>query len=204
MTAPALSVRAVHRTRPLLILAVVALAITSLGAGVFSLAYFTGTATVDANTFTSGTIVIGTNPTTALLTVSTMMPGDSVTAPLTVSNNGTAQLRYAVTAATTNPDTKNLASQLTLTVKSGVTTCTTAGFAGSGTVVRTTIALGATTTVIGDPTQGAQAGDRNLNASSNEVLCFQVSLPFATVNAYQGATATTTFTFSAEQTANNP
>ena len=43
-----------------------------------------------------------------------------------------------------------------------------------------------------------------LNAAGNETLCFQASLPVATGNAFQGAATTTTFTFSAEQTANNP
>jgi spore coat-associated protein N len=204
MTASATSRSTARRARPLLALAVVALAITSIGAGVFSLALFTSTATVGANTFTTGTIVIGTSPASALLTAANMMPGDSVTAPITVSNTGTSQLRYAVTAATTDPDTKGLRTQLTIAIKSGVTTCTNAGFGASGTSVTSAVALGTTTlNVIGDPTSGSQTGDRTLNSSSNEILCFQVSLPLATGNAYQGATATTTFSFVAEQTANN-
>lgn len=204
MTAPAHPAQARNRSRAVLVVAVVALAITSLGSAIFSLAYFTSQATVGSNSFTAGTIVIGTNPTSALLTLNPMMPGDSVTAPLTVSNTGTAQLRYAISAATTNPDTKDLRSQLTVTVKSGVTTCTNAGFSVDGSVVRSTIALGATTAIAGDPTAGSQPGDRTLNAAASEVLCFQVSLPGSTGNAYQGATATSTFTFDAEQTANNP
>lgn len=204
MTAPVFPVPRQRRARPLLALATVALAITSIGTGVFSLALFTSTATVGANTFTAGTIVIGTSPTTALLTASNMMPGDSVTAPITVSNTGTSQLRYAVTAATTDPDTKALRTQLTVGVKSGVTTCTTAGYGASGTTVTSATVLGTTTlNVFGDPTTGAQAGDRTLNSGANETLCFQVTLPLATGNAYQGATATTTFSFVAEQTANN-
>ena len=203
MTASAFPLPSPRRARPLLAVAAVALAITSLGAGVFSMAYFTSSASVGANTFTTGTIVITTSPTTALVTFSDMMPGDTVTAPLTVSNTGSAQLRYAATAASTDADNKHLDTQLMLTVKSGVTTCTTAGFGTDGTVIRSSVALGATTAVFGDPTTGSQAGDRTLNGSSNEVLCFQVSLPGATGNAYQGATTTTTFTFDAEQTANN-
>jgi hypothetical protein len=57
--------------------------------------------------------------------------------------------------------------------------------------------------VIGDPAQHAQSGDRTLAASANEVLCFQVELPSSTGDAYQNATTTATFTFYAEQTANN-
>jgi len=57
--------------------------------------------------------------------------------------------------------------------------------------------------IIGDPAQGAQAGDRTLAASGNEVLCFNVSLPSSTGDAYQGLTTTATFNFQAEQTKNN-
>ncbi len=58
---------------------------------------------------------------------------------------------------------------------------------------------------IGNPAQGPQAGDRVLNGVSNEVLCFRVSLPLATTNpALQGLTSAVSFTFAAEQTANNP
>ena len=58
--------------------------------------------------------------------------------------------------------------------------------------------------LIGSPTQGAQAGDRTLNASASEVLCTQVALPLSTGNAFQGLTTTATFGFDAEQTSNNP
>ena len=53
-------------------------------------------------------------------------------------------------------------------------------------------------------TVGAQAGDRTLAGAASEVLCFQAALPSATTSTYQGATTTATFTFSAEQTQNNP
>ena len=46
--------------------------------------------------------------------------------------------------------------------------------------------------------------DRVLAAAGTEVLCFYVSLPIGAGNTLQGATTTTTFTFDAEQTANNP
>ena len=59
------------------------------------------------------------------------------------------------------------------------------------------------TNIFGDPTQGAQSGDRTLNAGASEVLCIQVSLPSSSGNTYQGITTTATFTFNAEQTANN-
>jgi hypothetical protein len=132
-----------------------------------------------------------------------MAPGDQVTNPLTVTNAGTLDLRYAVTSTTTE---NTLAAELDLTIKSGVATCTNAGFAGSGTVVYSTADLGNTAgiNVIGNPAQGSQAGDRTLAASANEVLCFNVSLPLAATNAAQGQTTTATLAFAAEQTSNNP
>lgn len=173
-------------------------AATQLGA----LALFTDTGSVASNQFTTGTVDISTSPTSALVSFSNMMPGDRVTNPLTVTNAGTGQLRYAVTSTTTE---NVLAAQLDLTIKTGVTACTNVGFSTTGTVVYGPADLGslAGVNVVGDPTQGAQAGDRTLNAAANEVLCFQVSLPLATGNTYQNVTTTATITFNAEQTANN-
>jgi len=168
-------------------------------------ALFTSTATIESNTFTTGTIVLNTNPTSALVTFSNMAPGDQVTAPITVTNSGTLQLRYAVTSVATNTDSKNLRDQLVLTVKSGVTDYSNSGFGSSGTQLYSGV-LGSDTgtKIIGDPAQGEQTGDRTLNASNSETLCFNVTLPSSTGNSYQNATTTATFTFSAEQTANNP
>jgi hypothetical protein len=59
------------------------------------------------------------------------------------------------------------------------------------------------TSIIGDPTQGAQAGDRVLAAAADEVLCFHVLLPDTATDDVAGLTTTATFTFDAEQTANN-
>jgi len=189
------------------------LLVTGIMAGFVSAgsALFTSTATVAANTFTTGTVIISTSPSTALVTFSNMAPGDQVTAPLTVSNDGSLQLRYAITDTATNADSKALAGQLQLTIKSGVTTCTNAGFGLSGTIINNggaAFALantdGSSKNLVGDPATLSQTGDRTLNAAANEVLCFNVSLPSSTGNAFQNATTTATFTFAAEQTANNP
>ena len=165
-------------------------------------AIFTDTASVASNTFSTGTVDISTSPTSAVVTYSNMAPGDTVTNPITVSNAGTLQLRYAVVSTTTE-DT--LAAQLDLTIKTGVTTCTNGGFTTDGTAIYGSGDLGSSTglNVIGDPTQGSQSGDRTLNASSNETLCIQASLPLGTGNSYQGLSTTATFSFQAEQTANN-
>ena len=165
-------------------------------------AIFTDTQSVAANTFTTGTVDISSSPTSAVVSFSGMAPGDKVTNPITVSNDGSLALRYAVRSSTTE-DT--LAAQLDMTIKSSVTTCTNVGFDTDGTAVYGAGDLGsiAGLNVVGDPTQGSQAGDRGLNASSNEILCIQVSLPLSSGNTYQGLTSTATLDFSAEQTANN-
>jgi spore coat-associated protein N len=188
-----------------------ALTVASIVGGAASLALFTSTATVPSNTFSTGTVIIVTDhPATAIVSFSNMAPGDQVTNPLLVSNTGTLALRYAVSSVATNVDTKGLKDQLVLTVKTGVTACTNAGFATDGTEVYTGDVDAAATygpTVagkrMGDVATGQDAGDRSLAASASETLCWHVSLPSATDDTFQGAATTATFTFSAEQTKNN-
>jgi predicted ribosomally synthesized peptide with SipW-like signal peptide len=196
------STRTRTRRRILLILGA-ALAVATIGVGAASLAIFTSTANVPANTFTAGTVVISTNPASALVTIAAMAPGDQVTAPITVSNTGTLDLRYAITSLATNADAKGLKDQLVLTIKSGVATCTNAAYAATGTIEYTGDLDSTLGMLVGDPTSGADPGDRVLTATTSEVLCFHVSLPILTGNAFQGATTTATFTFDAEQTKNN-
>ncbi len=181
------------------------LVIPTIGTTALSLALFTDQESVDA-TFTTGTIVLDAAKVDALvLTTSALMPGDVVTDDVVVENDGTAELRYAMTSASTNADGNALRDSLTLVVKT--VDLTTPGtpcdnFDGSATLF--TGALGATGAAFGDPTAGADTGDRVLAAGANETLCFRVSLPSSTGNSAQGATTTTTFTFGAEQTSSNP
>ncbi len=169
-------------------------AILTAGSAAFSLARFTSS--VDATgDFTTGTIVLTTNPTPTLFNLSNIMPGDSGSATLTITNGGTGALRYAMTSSSTNTDTKGLRDAVALTIKAG--SCPGGGANLSAVAVLNGAA-------IGDPTQGAQTGDRTLAGGASENLCFAWSLPLATGNAYQNASTTTTFTFAAEQTANNP
>jgi spore coat-associated protein N len=181
------------------------LAVLALAGAVFtvsSLALFTDQEAVTGNAFTTGSVDLTATPATAVVTAAAMAPGDQVTAPLTVANSGTLEFRYAV-ASTTTEDI--LAAELVLTVKTGVTTCDDANWSATGSVLYTGV-LGtmASTAILGDPTQGAQAGDRVLAAGASEVLCFNVTLPLSASNASEGKTTTATFTFDAEQTANNP
>ena len=167
-------------------------------------ALFTDSASVGANTFATGTVDLTTGPTTALISFSGMAPGDSATQSLSVSNAGTLALRYALSSSATNVDTKALKDQLTLTIKTiDVTLPATPCDNFDGTQLYTGDTDSTAGKLVGDSTQGAQAGDRSLGATDIETLCFRVELPSATGNAFQDAATTVTFTFDAEQTANN-
>jgi hypothetical protein len=185
-----------RRRRRGLIVLLLTFSLASLGAGLFSLALYTDT---DATTgsFTTGTIDIAVNNST-LFNVTGIMPGDSGSATLRVTNSGSATLRYAMDSASTNTDTLGLRSLLNMTITLGA--CPGAGapfFSGPLWTNGTTHAK------FGDTTAGNQAGDRTLAPAGFDDLCFAWSLPGSTTTG-QGATTTATFTFYAEQTANNP
>ena len=112
---------------------------------------------------------------------------------MTIANAGTAS-----SATPCRRPRRTRSGPPSLTVKTLGTSCA----AFDGTIVLAATALNGA--AIGSTTQGAQAGDRTLAGCANEVLCFRVSLPLATGNTLQGMTSAVTFTFDAEQTANNP
>ena len=193
-----------RRRRGLLALLIAGTTLVSATSAALSLAVFTSQAAVAGNGFTAGTIVLGVSPASAILTAGAMMPGDTINGSALVSDTGTAQLRYSVTGIATNPDTKGLASQITVTIRRADGNAGASCAAFTGDQLFSGVVGYATGNLIGNPLQGAQAGDRVLNASSSETLCFRATLPLATGDAYQGATTSMTFTFNAEQTANNP
>jgi len=184
----------------------IAVGLLSATSGLGGLAVFTDQAANDANTFTTGTVDISTAPATAFITYSNMAPGDTTTQSLVVSNDGSLELRYAISSSATDTDLKGLKDQLVLTVKTiDVTLPATPCDDFDGTQLYTgDLDDGATGYLVGDPAQGAQAGDRVLASLANETLCFRVELPLTTGDAFQDATTTATFTFDAEQTINNP
>ncbi|MFN8024163.1 MAG: TasA family protein [Acidimicrobiales bacterium] len=170
-------------------------------ATVLSLALFTDSADVSGNSFSTGSVNIGASPASAALSLPTMTPGDQDTAPITVSNGGSLDLRYAVRSTTTE---NVLAAALVLTVKTGVVTCDDANWSASGTTLYSG-SLGSVggTAVFGSPATGGQAGDRTLAPGASEVLCVNVTLPVGATTG-EGLSTTATFSFLAEQTANNP
>ena len=188
-----------------ILITVTGIGLLSLLGGLAGLAVFTDQATIGANTFNTGSVTISTTPSTALVTFTDIAPGDSVqpSAGVVVSNNGTVELRYAISSTTTEDV---LAAALDLTVREiDVTVPATPCDDFDGAIRYGPADLGsiAGINLIGDSTQGADAGDRVLAASATETLCFRVELPLAATGP-EGITTTATFTFDAEQTANNP
>ncbi len=206
-----------RRRRGLFALLMAGAALVSATGATMSLAMFTSTAASGNSVFTTGSITIGVNPASDIFTATGMMPGGSVPADIagaptgqavTVTNSGTSQLRYAITGVATNAP---LASALVITIKQPDGDAGSSCAAFSGTTVNVEGGLPATTVgtsatkLVGDPAQGSQTGDRVLAGGSSETLCFRATLPGSVSDpALEGATTTMTFTFSAEQTANNP
>lgn len=183
------------------LLTITALLVAAAMATVLSLALFTDTADITGNTFSTGSVNIGATPASAALALSAMTPGSQDTAPITVTNGGSLDLRYAVRSTTTE---NVLAGALVLTVKTGVTTCDDANWAATGTTLYSgPLGSVAGTAVIGSPATGAQAGDRVLAPAASEVLCVNVTLPLSATTG-EGLSTTATLSFLAEQTANNP
>lgn len=174
-----------------------------------TLALFGDQDSVSANSFSTGTIALTTDPTSALVTFTSMMPGDAVTNSLVVTNAGTESLRYALSSVATDPDTKALKDQLALTVKTvDLTDPATPCDAFDGTPLYSGDLDSAAGLVLGSAVAGqtgeaTTGGDRTLAPAAVETLCFRVNLPSATGDAFQGAATTATFTFDSEQTRNN-
>jgi len=171
-----------------------------------AVALFTDSETNPSNSFSTGTVDLAINPATAMFTVSNMVPGDVDYSGIQVTNNGSLELRYAMT--TTADGNSTLDEQLDLTVDvvtgAGNDTIwfTVDDVVGEANIYGPDGAL--SVAAFGDPTQGADTGDRTLAASGSERLRFKVTLPLSTPDAYQGTSCTVSFVFDAEQTANNP
>ncbi len=167
-----------------------------------SLALFTDQAVSEQNSFGTGTIDIAASPATAAITGLDLAPGDSVTAPLTITNNGSLDLRYSITS-TTSEDV--LAAELEMTVRSAVSDCDDNGWNQTGTeLYRGPLGSTAPMAIVGSAAQGDDGGDRDLGAADAEELCVHVELPLAADTSLEGLSTESTLTFEAEQTRNNP
>jgi hypothetical protein len=184
-----------RRRRRLLALAWIGVAVLAVGGVATSLAYFSRQAPVDGP-FSAGTISLGAAPANTLITITGMVPGNQAPGPLTLTNAGSGDLRYAMTAAATDDDGKHLRDVLQLDIERR-TGC-------GGAVLEVLYSGPIANAAFGDPKPGANAGDRLLASGGSEVLCFRATLPVGTDSLLQGASTSVTLTFQAEQVAGNP
>lgn len=185
--------------------AVLVLGAVAVGApGTF--AAFTARSVTGGSTFTAASVDVGVSPTTALLTYSGMKPGDTTTGSVTVSASAaSSDLRYAVSSSATDPDGNGLEDALVLTVRAhDVTMSGTPCDDFDGPELYSGPLAPADGKILGDSGQGADPGDRHLAPGASETLCFRVTLPASAPATVAGSSTTATFTFDAEQTANNP
>ena len=154
---------------------------------------------VSGVTISSGVLDLKVNTLDSLpaytdLSLSGMVPGNTVAGILTVRNAGTIPLTYYATAAATNADGKGLGAALVVKV--------TADSAVTGTAPARTCAgaaLAQTGTVFTGNLVGAPATQRSLAAGVSETLCVQATLPSTAASSLQGATTNVSLTFTASQ-----
>ena len=178
-----------RRRRRGLIAVLLGLSILTVGSGVFSLAVFTSTDDTTGS-FSTGTIVLDAEP-ELTFNATAIFPGDSGAQTVNVANTGTGELRYAMSSSSVDPD--GLGDELHLVITEGA--CP-----GSGAILWDDPLNGA---AFGSPNQGPDTDDRTLVSGGSEDLCFAWDLPLGTVTSFQGTSMTITFSFQAEQTANN-
>jgi len=77
------------------------IALVSALVGGATFAVFTDNDSNTGNTFSTGTVDINAAPQTAVLTVSNIAPGDFGTADITITNDGSLDLKYNITEALT-------------------------------------------------------------------------------------------------------
>jgi len=118
-----------------------------------------------------------------VLSASDMMPGDEVTAAVTVANSGSKTLTYTMRRGLWSTDGLALSTALLVTVRTVGSSC--ADFDG--------------TVLYDGPLDAAALGGdgsgRPLPAATAEILCFRAMLPRDAGDAAQGATTTVALAF---------
>ena len=178
-----LSALAAHPRRTIGALAVV---LAAVGITVGSGANFTAHAANPSNTFTSGTLSIGSSASSALFNAPNMKPGDTVNGTVDIANSGSVPGTF--TLSTSSPvDTGALLGQLDLKVEdcglfSGSTPPNCAG---------TNFVYNGKANAVGTPALGTYA------ANAKHRYQFSVTMPSAIANTFQGKTAAVEFDWDA-------
>lgn len=159
-----------------ILLSILALCVVTLFVVAGTYAYFTASTATTSNLFQTGTVTIGTEPTTAAFNVQSLAPGKTEEATIRVKNGGNLDFSYRISAEK----------------KKGYTTVYNALTA------RITDVSDGAVLYDGLLSQLA-AGPVPLSAGGSHQLRFAVGLPAETGNDLQGDSCTVDFVFDAEQ-----
>ncbi len=181
-------------------LAVIGTAAAVAGLGTFGT--FTDSTTPVSAQLTSGTVSIKLSEPVAIpATTAGFLPGDSLTRPVTLTNDGNSPLSsVALGVTTTNPSvlTTDPVNGLQLTLKACSVAWTQAGTAPLYTCAGTERAITTGGAAIGNRTLEAPA---SLTPGGTDHLLITLSLPATADNTFQGKTSTLALTFSGVQRA---
>jgi spore coat-associated protein N len=178
-----LSALAAHPRRTVGALAVV---LAAVGITVGSGANFTAHAANPANTFTAGTLTIGSSASSALFNAPNMKPGDNVSGTIDIANTGSVPGTF--TLSTSNPvDTGALLGQLDLKIED----CGLYNGSNAPNCTGTNVVYDAKANGVGTVSLGSFA------ASAKHRYKIDVTLPSSTTNAFQGKTASVEFDWDA-------
>jgi len=178
-----LSALAAHPRRTVGALAVV---LAAVGITVGSGANFTAQAANPANTFTTGTLTIGSSASSALFNSTNMKPGDNASGTVDIANTGSLPGTFTMT--TSNPvDNGGLLGQLNLKIEDcGLVSGTGAASCSGANVVYNAKADG-----VGPISLGSFAG------GAKHRYKIDVTLPSTTLNTFQGKAASIEFDWDA-------
>lgn len=180
-----LSALAAHPRRTLAALAVV---LAAVGITVGSGASFSASAANPGNVFTTGTLLISNSPSTALLNVTAMKPGDSSSATVDITNTGSLAGDFALKTANATGHTALLGQIDVMVLDCGAWTTTAPGCTTGTTSVYSGKVSGLTNSSLGNYAGGVKHRYK-----------FTATLPASTDDTYQGKTAQVDFTWSATQ-----
>ena len=178
-----LSALAAHPRRTIGALAVV---LAAVGITVGSGANFTAHAANPANTFTAGTLAIGSSASSALFTMPNMKPGDNASGTVDIANTGSVAGTFTLSTSHV-VDANALLGQLDLKVEDcGLFSGSTAPNCTGANLVYNGKASGLTSAGLGSFAGGVKHRYK-----------FDVTLPTNTTNAFQGTTASVEFDWDA-------
>lgn len=212
--------------RPVTGVCVAAMSVVGIG-HLTSNALFTDSTVVFDNAFVTGKVDISTSDSWAVFESPALMPGDVIVQPLVISNDGTTEMRYALTSTLLPPlevgpegaeapdadpdqsleEAERLATQMDLSISAApsMSSCSAANFDNLDEVLYgpDDFSQIAEVQLFGDKAQGFQGGERTVAAGRSEVLCLKVSLPLETGDSFENLEASAFLVAYAEQTKNN-